>query len=53
MQIIVNHLEDAIMRKTVLNDIIKGFKLAYNFDLSPYVEKVPRSIRVGRRRKML
>lgn len=46
-------VEDRKMRLTVLRAIIKGMKEGFDIDFSPYVEKIPRSLRLSNSRRSI
>ena len=49
VQDLVNQVEDQATRKLVANEMVSSVKELFDIDVSRFVEKVPRAIRVPKR----
>ena len=49
VQKVVSLLEDPTQQKVVLNSIIKQMKEVFELDIAPFVDKVPRALRLNQR----
>ena len=49
VQDLVNQVEDQATRKLVANEMVSSVKELFDIDVSRFIEKVPRAIRIPKR----
>jgi hypothetical protein len=50
---LMNMIEDRQMRLSILRDLVEDVKNSFRVDISPFVEKIPRSMKFQKTRRAL